>query len=409
MNQPWVCIHVIGVDDSGAEGLPQEERRLVEAADLLCGGRRHLALFPEGRAERIPIGGDLEPLYRVLSAAPGRRRAVVLASGDPCYFGIGPLLAERLGRARVRIHPRAGSVAMAFARLGLAWQDATVLSVHGRPIDDAVRTALTADTIAFLTDPDHTPAAVARALLDAGMEDCPAYVCERLGGPVEQIHALSLSDLPGRIFDPLNVLVLLRTRAAVPQTAFGRPDASYCQVRGQITKAEVRAVALSRLEPWRARVAWDVGAGSGSVAIEIAGLMRGGTVAAVERDPEQIEALRANVRAHGAAGVRVVEGSAPDVLTSLPDPDAVFVGGGGVAMRSILHGCAARLRPGGLLVANLTLIESLSAWKSVADELGWPSEVSQIAVARGTALGSGTHLAALSPVFVTRLVRPEEQ
>lgn len=402
----WNCIHVIGIDDSGAVTLPQQERELIEAADLLCGGRRHLELFPDGAAERIRVGADLEPVCERLATAPGSRRAVVLASGDPCFFGIGPLLVKHLGIDRVRIHPHPSSVAMAFARLGLAWQDATVLSAHGRPIAETVPAALRSEKLAILTDPEHTPAAVAKALLAAGMSDCPAYVCERLGGGAERIEELTLSALPGRSFDPVNVLILLRPPSPTAEPAFGRPDAAYLTVRGQITKAEVRAVALSRLEPWRARCAWDVGAGAGSVAIEMAGLMPSGIVAAVEHDPEQIDALRKNVDALAPGRVQIIRGSAPEALEPLSDPDAIFVGGGGPRLGEILRLCATRLRPAGRLVANVALLESLGVWQAVAAELAWPADIVEVSVARGAPLGTGTHLSALSPVFVTRLVRP---
>ena len=399
-------IHVIGVDDSGPAGLSANELRLVEEADLLCGGRRHLALFEQASAERLTITSDLEALYRRLGKVRSAR-AVVLASGDPCFYGIGPLIAARMGRERVVIHPHAGSVALAFARLGVAHEDATVLSVHGRPIGGSLPRALGAQKLAILTDAEHTPALVATWLLGAGMPDCPTYVCERLGGPMERIHELSLASLPGRDFDPVNVLVLLPGAERQVPAALGRSEQDYVSVRGQVSKAEVRAVTVSRLEPWRTEVCWDVGAGSGSVAIETAALMPWGTVYAVERDEEQLQALRQNVFRYRAARVEVVAGEAPDALARLPAPDAVFVGGGGSALAAILSCAVGRLRPGGRLVANFALLESLATWQAVARDAGWPAEVSEIAVARAAPLGAGSRLKPLGPVFVTTLRRPE--
>lgn len=399
-------IDVIGIDDSGPSGLPARALELVQTADLICGGRRHLALFPAAGRERFAVTGDLEALYCRLSE--GRfQTAIVLASGDPGFYGIGPLLAERFGREQVSIHPHASSVSLAFARLGLAWHDATVLSAHGRPIDEIVPAALSASKLAILTDPDHTPAAIAQQLTAAGMPDCSAYVCERLGSAAERVHQTTLRSLPDREFDPLNVLVLLPGEGVAPPLALGRPDELYSTVRGQITKAEVRVIALSRLEPWHARTCWDVGAGAGSIAIEAAGLMTTGAVYAVERDTEQLAALTENVQRFRAARVRVIAGSAPEALGPLPDPDAVFVGGSGSALTTILRLVAARLRPAGRLVANFALLESLSDWQAVAQELGWRSDVSQVSVSHGEQLGNGTHLSPLGPVFITRLVRPE--
>jgi len=397
-------IDVVGVDDSGPECLTAGELALIERATLICGGARHLALFPSACAERFTIAADLDALCGRLAghAAYG---AVVLASGDPCFFGVGPLLAERFGREHVRIHPRPSSVSTAFARLGLAWQDATVLSVHGRPVKEAVPAALSAVKIAILTDPEHTPAVVADALISAGMQDCPAYVCERLGGTAEHIHELTLNALPDQQFDPVNVLILLPGQRAPCRHGIGRPDVEYASVRGQITKAEVRTIALTRLEPWNARVCWDVGAASGSVSIEMASLMSAPVVYAVERDDHQIAAMRQNVRGHSAAGVHIVHGLAPAALESLPEPDCVFVGGGGPALLPILRLAAERLSPAGRLVANFALLESLSAWQAFAASTGWPSDIVKIEVARGVALAGGTHLAPLGPVFVTRLTK----
>ena len=408
MNNDRGRVNVIGIDDGGSAGLPPSERELIASSELLCGGARHLALFPDAGAQRFSIKSNLGELTALLQGSLGRKRIVVLASGDPCFFGIGPILSEALGRDRVRIHPRPSSVALAFARLGLAWQDATVVSVHGRPIEQAVAGALRAGTLAILTDPVHTPALMAQALLDAGMEDCNAYVCERLGGPLERIHPTRLRALVGQTFDPVNVLIL--QREAVPTVpAFGRPESDYEVARGQITKAEVRAVTIARLEPWRTSIAWDIGAGSGSVAIELAALMRTGVVYAVEREPGQLRLLESNMARHRVAGVRVVAGTAPAALDSLPDPDAVFVGGSGNQLAAILAIAAARLHPDGRLVANFARLESVAVWQRFAAELGWPSALAQISVSRAVSVGDGMRLAPLSPVFVASLRRPGAQ
>jgi len=402
-------VHVIGVDDSGNDGLAGPELQLLQQADLVCGGRRHLRLLGSNGAQQVEIGGDLEPLFALLATAPGDRRAVVLASGDPCFFGIGPILAKRLGTGRVRIHPHSSSVATAFARLGHSWQDAKVLSVHGRPIEDAVPSALAAKKLAFLTDPEHTPAAIAQALLAAGMADCDAFICERLGGPAEHIEQTRLRDLPNRACDPLNVLVLLREASSVASPVLARPDSAYQQVRGQITKAEVRVITVARLEPWASEVLWDLGAGAGSVAIEAAGMMPAGAAFAVERDPEQIAALRSNILRFNAARVRAVEGEAPEALEALPEPDAVFIGGGGSRLAEIVLAASRRLRPCGRLVANFTVLEHLSIWQRIARDLRWSSEISQVSIARSAPLGDGERLAALGPVFICRLTRPDKQ
>ena len=389
---------VIGIDDGGPAGLSPAARMAVEQAEVLVGGRRHLALFPDQSAEKLVIAGGLEPVLTALERQVGRR-CVVLASGDPCFYGIGPLLAERLGRERVRIWPAPSAVALAFARLGLAWQDATVLSAHGRPLAGLIEPARRAARLAILTDEENTPSAVASALLEAGLPDCPAYVCERLGGDRERIVASRLAELPGQQFDPLNVLVLLPGERPV-EVLFGQPESEFACLRGQITKAEARAVALAKLRLPLAGVLWDLGAGAGSLAIEAAGLMPGGRVFAVEREPEQVEVLRQNLQRHRCPGVEVVAGEAPAALAGLPRPDRVFLGGGGEAIGALARTCLVALAGRGRLVANAATLDSALALERAVEEAGWESELVQLAVARGRRIGGRTGLAALNPVFV---------
>ncbi len=404
----WPVVHVVGIGDGGAETLAPPQRALVEAADLLCGGARHLGFFPAHAAERFTIRSNIDALAALLERSIGQRRAVVLASGDPSFYGIGPVLAQRLGAERVCIHPVAGSVALAFARLGLPWQEATVLSAHGRPLAGIVAPALRGRLIAILTDHDNTPAHVAEALRRAGMENARATVCERLGGAAERLVRCRLDELAGQAFDPLNLLVIERDACAAPAGAgFGLSEAYYASARGQITKAEVRAIALSKLEPWQRSVVWDVGAGSGSLAIEAAGLMPHGRVCAIERDAEQLAILERNLVRQPRPNLAIVAGAAPAVLTDLPRPDGIFIGGAGAALVDVLEAAAAALLPAGRIVANFARLESLAQWQAFAARRGWPAEVVQVSIARGTPLGDGTRLEPLGPVFVTTLTRPE--
>jgi precorrin-6B C5,15-methyltransferase / cobalt-precorrin-6B C5,C15-methyltransferase len=365
------------------------------------GGRRQLQMFPEHPAERLPIVGRLDAIYERIALELGRRRVVVLASGDPGFFGIGPLLAERFGRHRVEILPNVGCVALAFARLGESWQDATVVSAHGRPLADVVRWARGATKLAVLTDDVNTPAQIARALLEAGAEDGAVSVFEHLGGADERAFHGSLETVTTQEFGSLNVLVVSPLSWPPVDQSFGRPDDELAHDGGLITKAEVRAVALSKLRLRPGDTFWDVGAGCGSVAIEAAGLVPRGLVYAIERRGEQIELLRRNVAATGRGGlVTVLHGAAPAALDGLPDPDAVFVGGSGGSLVEILARCHGRLRPGGRLVVNLATVEHLAACLAWGRAVGARPEVVQVAVSRGTEILGFTRFEALNPVFV---------
>ena len=357
---------------------------LVPDADLFVGGRRHL----EGATgRRLVIGGDLAPVLDAIAAEPGR--VCVLASGDPGFFGIVRALAERFGPAALDVRPAPSSVSLAFARLGLPWDDATVVSAHGRPLRAAARVAAGAGKAAVLTSPDSPPEALGKELLDLGARHRRAVVCSRLGSAAEQVADVDLASLAAGTWDPLSVVVLLDGEvAARPALAWGLPEDAFAHRDSMITKAEVRAVALGKLALPPAGVLWDVGAGSGSVAVECARLCPGLRVIAVDRDGERV---RANAAAHGV-DVEVVEGDAPAVLARLPDPDRAFVGGGGL---DVLDAVLARLAPGGRVVAAFAALDRAAG---AAARLG---HLVKVGVSRGRVLpDGGVRLAAENPVFL---------
>ena len=357
-------------------------------ADLFVGGRRHL----DGRPGRhLVVAGDLGPVLDGIAAEPGR--VCVLASGDPGFFGIVRALAARFGPAALDVRPGPSSVSLAFARLGLPWDDAVVVSAHGRPLREAARVAASAAKAAVLTSPDAPPEALGKELLVLGATHRRAVVCSRLGTAREEVVDGDLGSLAAGTWDPLSVVVLLGGDgvADAPTLAWGRPEAAFAHRDAMVTKGEVRAVALGKLALPAAGVLWDVGAGSGSVAVECAALRPGLRVVAVERDPEQAGRIRANAVAHGVR-VDVVEGSAPAVLADLPAPDRAFVGGGGL---DVLDAVVGRLVPGGRAVATFAALDRAAA---AFRRLG---HLVEVGVARGVTLpDGGVRLAAENPVFV---------
>lgn len=399
-------ISVIGITDLGPDSLSAEARALVDRAALLCGGERHLAFFPDSPAERFTIRANLAELVERLR--PVSEPVVVLASGDPDWFGIAPFLVERLGRERIRILPNLSAIQLAFARLGLAWHDAVQLSAHGRPLESILPVALWASKVVILTDERNTPAVIARALLDLGDEDARADVFEHVGGARERHVSGNLSDLLDQAFAPLNLLIVQHRRPPRPWP-LGLPEGAFRHRRGMITKAEVRAVSLAKLRLHERAVVWDVGAGCGSVAIEAAALARHGRVFAIERDAEQVALLEDNRRRFAAGNVVVVAGTAPAVLAELPDPDAVFVGGSGGELAAILRLARGRLREGGRIVVNLVAIEHLALVVELDLPPSWSVDVSQVSVARSARTADLTRLAALNPVFVVTLGRADTE
>ena len=384
-------VHLVGLH--GGVWYGSEAEMALAEADVVIGSGRHLQSMPlPDGAVTAELGPDLgAALDEIAAWRSDGRRVCVLASGDPGFFGLARLAGARLGPSALRIHPAPSSVALAFARLGVHWDDAVVVSAHGREPDPAVEGAARHPKVAVLCSPATPPEALGRRLLAAGIGEREVTVASRLGETDEAVWAGDLSGLAGGRFDPISVVVL---RAPAPESgmgrAWGRPDDTYAHRAGMITKAEVRAVALGKLALLPAGVMWDVGAGSGSVSAECARLAPGLRIFAVERRAADVTTLAANLAGTAAS---VVEGEAPGALAGLPDPDRVFVGGGGLG---VLDAVLARLRPGGRVVATY------AAPARALEAAGRLGQMVQVSVSRAVPTGAdGTlRLAAENPVFV---------
>ncbi len=338
-------INVVGLV---GETFGQGARHALDAATVVVGSKRQLAVIAGLHGvtvEQIELRGPLHALFdTIASRADDGQRVCVLASGDPGFFGIVGALSGHFGRQRLIVHPAPSSVALAFARLGLPWDDATVVSAHGRPLPDAMVRAV-GPKVAILTSPDNPPEAVGEALQQAGDVVREVFVLSHLGEPEEVVVQTDVDGLAEGTFDPLSVVVLLghdRPAHTAP-LSWGLPESAFSHRDGMITKAEVRAVVLGKLALPPTGVLWDVGAGSGSIAVECARLRPALRIIAIEQNAEDAARITDNARQHGAA-IEVVCGAAPPALADLPDPDRVFVGGGGL---DVLDAALTRLRPGG--------------------------------------------------------------
>jgi precorrin-6Y C5,15-methyltransferase (decarboxylating) len=397
-------VAVLGVH---AGRVPAGAEELLARAALVAGGREVVeALAPPG-AERVVLEADLEPALTAIAAAPGP--ACVLASGDPGFFGIVRRLADRLGPGRLDVRPGPSSVAVAFARLGVPWDDALVVSAHGRAPEAALHVALRHPKVAILTSPSAPPALFARGLRGSGRE---IAVAERLGTPSERIVRGTPEALAGREFAEPSTLVVLDPAAATgaratawpprpPVAGWALPDGAFEHRAGMVTKREVRALALSRLGPGLGDLAWDVGCHSGSVAIECARL--GAAAIAIDKDPAAAVLCSRNAAAHGVP-VRIVTGTAPAALADLPSPDVVFVGGGGADLGAILDATVARLRRA--VVVTLAVIERAGPALDRLHALGLDADATLLHASRLTPLAGGHRLAAENPVVVVSGVRP---
>jgi precorrin-6Y C5,15-methyltransferase (decarboxylating) len=415
-------IDIIGVGADGTAGLRPELIERVHAADFLAGGERHLGYFPKAGGERFVIKNNVVELLVRLRERLGKQRCVVLASGDPMLGGIGILVADRFGRDRVRIEPAPSSMQLAFARAGWPWETAALGSVHGRELRTNLLPLLGRDLIGLFTHDGDSPAAVARFFLRYGVPGYEAVVGENLGGPDERVtHWPDLDRLAEQRFGPLNYLILHRTdwpvdefevdhhRGLVP----GVPDETFARSETGpevMTRQEVRAVVLAKLLLPTAEgdTVWDVGAGLGTVSVEVAVLRPHVEVVAVERDPARAALLKTNRERFGAYNIRVVEGTAPEALAAEAErPRLVFVGGSGDRLPAILDLVAGRLDDGGRLVAAFVTLEHLLTALQGVRGWGWPVDATEVQVARGDALAGLTGLKPHRGVFLVRADKPQ--
>ncbi|QGJ71427.1 Cobalamin biosynthesis bifunctional protein CbiET [Planctomycetales bacterium 10988] len=410
-------IMIIGIGVEGLEGLTEQAQRLVLSADLLVGAESTLALISEpGRAEqqRIEAGDNLEEIIELLeSTAAGR--VVVLASGDPLFYGFARYLCERLGKERFEVVPHVSTMQLAFARVKESWDEAYLSNLATRPLEVVLERIRIAEKVGLFTTDQLTPAHVARALLHRGIDYFHGYVCENLGSPDERVTQGALEEIAGMDFAPLNCMILLR-KPSVPdrpsdkigQRLFGNPDEVFLQTkpkRGLLTPAEVRAWALAELDLGPESIVWDVGAGSGAVSIEAAQVASKGKVFAIEMDPEDHQIIQANAEKFGVTNLTAVLGSAPEAWQNLPDPDCIFIGGLGRQVERLIDLAYQRLQPEGRLVVNLGSIEGLAAVNRFAQEINCEPNVWMMQHSRGVLQLERIRFEASNPTFLVSLIR----
>ncbi|NGO48215.1 precorrin-6y C5,15-methyltransferase (decarboxylating) subunit CbiE [Streptomyces ureilyticus] len=402
--------------------LPPDAEAELAAATLVVGARRHLAAarLPD-TAERIvlgPLPPALDAIEQAMAKPADQQRIVVLASGDPGFFGIVRALADRFGTEALDVRPAVSSIATAFARLGLTWDDAIVVSAHGRDPHTAVNVCRAHPKVAVLTGPGAGPAELGAALQSHSpppSSERVLIVASSLGaGPDERLERVTPAEAAARDWGPAVSVVLcldesrvlspVRTIAGPPPgpTQWALDEAEFTYRDSMISKFEVRALALARLAPRLGDHVWDIGAGSGSVAVECARL--GAAVTAVEKSGNGVERVRANAAAHGV-DVAVVQGVAPAVLSELPAPDAVFIGGGGRELPAIVTACARRA-PRAIVVA-MAALDRVPAAREALLAAGYTCDGVLLQSSRLAPLpGDVTRLAATNPVFLLWGVRP---
>lgn len=404
-------IYIVGVGDDGWEGLTNQARQVLREAEVILGSDHVLRCLGDLPGEKIDLSGNMEAVIERLQRL-AQRRVVIVASGDPLFYGTARYLWDRLGKERFEVIPHVSSMQLAFARIKESWDDAYLANVATQDVDSLIERIRVAEKVGLFTSEAVPPSKVAELLLSSHIDYFRAYVCENLGSPDERVTQGELAELVGQAFSPLNVMILVRKPlhpdepiAGRRKRLFGNPDEAFLQSRpkrGLLTPAEVRSLALAELELGANDIVWDVGAGSGSVAIEAAMLAPNGQVYAIEMDPEDHQLIKANAQRFGVAHLVPVLGQAPQAWENLPDPDAVFIGGRGRQVRYLVETAFGRLKPGGRLVVTVSTIDNVAAVRDLLERIATEIGVWLVQISRGTYQMERMAFAALNPVFVIR-------
>jgi len=405
-------INIVGIGDDGLDGLTRQARAVIDAAEVIIGNRGlidQLAINVIPQAKRVVVGAGLDELVETLQEHADQR-IVLVTGGDPLFYGIARYLADTLGKDRFEVIPHVSSMQLAFARVKESWDDAYLTNLATQSLDRVVDSIRTADRVGLFTTETISPSVVAAALLDRRIDYFTAYVCENLGTPDETVTQGDLKTIASQAFSPLNVMVLIRKvgRADRPSGAsaarlFGNPDDAFLQSRpkrGLLTPSEVRCIALAELDLTPRSVVWDVGAGSGSLAIEAARIAHQGQVYGIEMDAEDYGLMINNAAEFDCPSLVPIHGRAPDAWSELPDPDAIFVGGTGRSVAELVGQSLRRLAPAGRIVINVSSPDNLVEVQRVLEEAGLRVDIRMINIARGQYQLDRMRFEAMNPTFL---------
>jgi precorrin-6Y C5,15-methyltransferase (decarboxylating) len=384
VNAPWLSI--LGLGEDGLAGLSPAATHLLRQAGLVVGGARHLALVAPLSADTLIWPSPIEDAYPAILARRGEK-VCVLASGDPFFYGVGSTLARQIDPREMIVLPAPSTFSLMAARLGWAQQSCALVSLHGRPLERVIPLLADGARILALSWDETTPARLAALLSSRGLGGSRLTVCEHLGGAKERLRSAFAEAFAFDAVSPLNAVALevaAPPGARLIPRAAGLPD-DWFEHDGQLTKREIRAATLSALAPRRGQRLWDIGAGSGSIAIEWMLADPANEAIAIERREDRAARIARNAAALGTPGIKLVQGSAPEALSGLPTPDAIFIGGGATAP-GVLDAALQALPAGGRLVVNAVTIETQAELTRRYNALG--GELAQLSIARAEKVGA---------------------
>jgi len=386
--KPW--IYIIGIGEDGLPGLGEAVKNHIQSADVLIGGVRHLKKVPEKFTEklatRIVWGKFIHDTLLSIKKFNGQK-VVVLASGDPMFFGVGKALLKYFGKSEVIIYPHPGAFSLAVSRMGWPLADVATLTVHGRVLECVNRYVYPDARLLILSRDGDTPAELARLLTDTGYGDSQITVLEHLGGDLEnRIEAQAKDGALSKTAD-LNTIAVTCVAGsdAKPMSLVSGLDDDHFIHDGQITKRETRAVTMAQLAPKPHEILWDIGSGSGSVAIEWLRAHPSLKAYAVERQKNRVENINTNAARFGVPELTVIGASAPDCFKDISEaPHAIFIGGG-LTVDGLMDQAWHCLRPGGRLVANAVTLQGEARLLACAEKTN--ARFNRLSIARSAAVG----------------------
>jgi len=396
---PW--LHVIGIGEDGVAGLSPTARTLIQTAEVILGGDRHLALSENTTAERLPWPSPFDAMIEVIRGLKGRR-AVILATGDPLWYSVGARIAKAIPPAEIVFHPQLSAFQLAAARMGWSMADLETLTVHGRPVEQMIPFIGPDQRLLILTTGAQTPAQIAGFLTERGYGASRLTVLAAMGGKDEARFDGTAANWSMQVpeFNTLAVECIAERGARLHARTPGLPDSTYVS-DGTMTKRDIRAITLARLMPMRGALLWDVGCGCGSVAVEWMRAARDARAIGIEPREDRRAMAAENAARLGAPGLRLIAGTAPDGLADLPPPDAVFIGGG--VSRDVIEVALAALRGNGRLVANAVTLESEAVLLEARAAFG--GDLTRIAVAQAEPVGRLTGWRPAMPVTQWSLIK----
>ncbi len=407
-------LYVIGIGQ-GKEDLTARQLDIINNADVLVGGKRLLQLFAPHKAETLVIDRQIDRVISKIKEKMVTRQVVVLASGDPLFYGIGATLLTHIDKKHIHISSNISCVAAGFAAIKEPWHDARIISLHGKTTDGFSFAGLAGENkVAFLTSPKKDPGFIARNLIRENVSGFLFCVLENIGYTQNQkitwYHCYA--DVMADTFSYPNMVILLRDKK-IPtdvshETYQGMDDDQFQHAKGLITKSEIRSISLSRLKLVRKdHVLWDIGSGSGSVSIEAALAIPGGSVFAIEKNRQRTQDIIHNIKKFRCTNIQVVPQNFPDEAHTLPLPDRIFVGGGGKNLDTVLEAACDCLAENGIIVINTVLIQNMERAFTILENRQFSPAMAQVQVSRSQAMPFGTRLESLNPVWIISGTKPK--